>query len=59
MRVLLTFIAVAAFIGSITYALPAQCENCLSGMSCWGDSACGQDCSCIRINGIGKSGVCG
>jgi hypothetical protein len=60
MRVLLTLTAVAVLITSIAYALPARCENCLSGFDCWSNTQCGgSGCSCLRINGLGNPGVCG
>lgn len=50
--------AIVVLIAGITYALPAQCERCYRGAACYTDSFCGE-CSCIRINGLGKAGVCG
>lgn len=59
MRVVLTFLAIAVVIATATYALPVQCADCFfSGSPCWGNDICGQGCSCIRINGPGKAGVC-
>lgn len=46
-------------IASITWALPARCDNCpYSGFTCYTDSICGDGCSCIRINGPLNAGVC-
>ena len=51
--------AILLTIASITWALPARCDNCpYSGFTCYTDSICGDGCSCIRINGPGKAGVC-
>lgn len=59
MRVISTFLAIAALIGGLTWAIPARCENCLSGFECWTDGVCGSGCDCLMINGLGKAGVCG
>ena len=54
-----------ALIGLVTLALwlitakPAECRDCmLTGITCYGNSACGEYCTCIQPDGPGSKGWC-
>lgn len=56
------FVLLALVAASLLPLAPqrADCAACLtSGMTCYHDLSCGSDCRCIRINGMGKPGICG
>jgi hypothetical protein len=54
-----TILALSAAAYALTPAKPAECDTCmLTGIVCYGQVACGENCICIQPNGPGSEGWC-